>query len=85
MPLGEIIHKNRKWRPISHEKKTHLTKVCVTTTDLMVKFDGKTDLSDVICDEYSKSSGKTSKANFEKNQLKLKLPTQLRIFLQRSE
>ena len=36
--LGEITHKKKKWRPISHEKKTHLAKSCVKMTDLMVKF-----------------------------------------------
>ena len=53
----------KKLRPISHDKKTHLGKICVTMTDLMVKFYGKTELSDAICEEYSKSSCKTIKAN----------------------
>ena len=53
-------------RPISHEKKTHLGKICVTVTYLMVKFYEKTKLSDVICEGYSKSSGLTSKENLEK-------------------
>ena len=46
--------------PISHDKKTNLGKICVTMTDLMVTFDEKTELTDVICEECSKSSGKTS-------------------------
>ena len=60
-------HRNKKRRPLSHEKKTHLGKSCVTMTYLMVKFYEKTELSDVIREEFSKSNGKTSKSNFEKN------------------
>ena len=45
----------------------------------------KTELSYVICEECSNSSGKTSKANFEKKQSVLKPPMQLKIFLQISE
>ena len=63
----EITHKKKKWRPISHEKNTRLDKSCVTMTDFMVKIYEKTELSDVICEEFSKSSGLISKANFEKN------------------
>ena len=55
----------KKLRPISHEKKIHLGKSCVTMPDLMVRFDGKTELSDAICEECSKSSDKTSKGNSE--------------------
>ena len=43
-------HRKGKMRPISHEKKTHLGKNCVTMTDLMNKFYEKTELSDVICE-----------------------------------
>ena len=82
MPLGEISQKE-KLRPISHEKKTNLGKNCVTMTYLMVKFNEKTELSDVICGECSKSSGKTSKANFETKQSVLKPPMLLRIFTHR--
>ena len=57
-----------------------MAKSCVTMTDLMIK----TELSDFICEEFSKSSGKTSKANFEQKSV-IKSPMQLRIFLQRSE
>ena len=53
-------------RPISHEKKTHLGKSCVNMTYFMVIFHEKTELSDVICEECSKSTGFTSKVNFEK-------------------
>ena len=41
LPLREISHKKKKLRPISHEKKAHLAKSCVTMNDLMVKFDEK--------------------------------------------
>ena len=63
----EKYHKKKKLRPISHEKKTHLGKSCVTMTDLMVKFYENNQLSDFICEECSKSSGKTGKVNFEKD------------------
>ena len=66
-PLGEISHKDKKRIAIIHEKKTHLANNCVTMTYLMVKFDEMTELNDVICEECSKSSGKTSTYNFEKN------------------
>ena len=39
--LQEITHKNKIWRAISHEKKTHLAKSYVTMKDLMRKFDEK--------------------------------------------
>ena len=38
MPLGEMSQKENKLRPISHEKKTHLGKSCVTMTYFMVRF-----------------------------------------------
>ena len=85
MPLGENSQKGMFLRPISHEKKTHLVKSCVAMTDLMFKFYERTELSDVICEEFSKSSGKTSKSYSEKKLSILKTPMQLRIFLQRSE
>ena len=44
-------------RRISHEKKTHLGKICVTMKDLMNKFYEPNQLSDLICDECSKVSG----------------------------
>ena len=37
-PLEEISQKGKIIRPISHEKKTHLGKSCVTMTHLMDKF-----------------------------------------------
>ena len=54
-------------RSISHEKMTNLGKRCVIMTDLMDKFYETTELSDVICDECTKSSSTTRKSNFEKN------------------
>ena len=71
-------------RPISHEKKTNLGKSCVTMTDLMEKFNEKTELSDVLCEECSKSSGLISKANSEIKQSVLKSPMQLITSLQMS-
>ena len=53
--------------------------------ELMDKFYEKKELSDVICEECPKFSGKTSEANFLKYQSLLKPPMILRIFLQRSE
>ena len=53
-------------RQISHEKKIHLGKSCVTMTDLMDRFYLKTELSGVIYEELTKSSGTTSRTNFEK-------------------
>ena len=38
IPLREISHKEKKWRPIIPEKKTHLQRSCVTMTYLMVTF-----------------------------------------------
>ena len=63
----EKCHTKEKWRPISYDKNTNLGKICVTMTDLRVEFYEKIEESDVICEECSKLSGKTSKANFEKN------------------
>ena len=71
-------------RPISHYKMTYLAINCVTMNDSMDTFYGKTDLSDVTCEECSKLSGRISKANFEEHQSVLNPPMQLRIFLQRS-
>ena len=66
--LEEISQKEKRIRPISHERNTHLGKSCVTMTYLMDKFYEKTELIDVIYEECTKSSGTTSKTNFEKNQ-----------------
>ena len=82
--LEEISQKVKKMRPISHEKKTHLGKLCYHD-----RFDGqfflwKTELSDIICEEFSNSSGLICAENFGKKKSVLKSPIQLRISLQRS-
>ena len=64
--LGRNIKAREKMRKISHEKMTHLCKICVTMTDLMEDFYEATELSGVICDECTKSSSTTRKFNFEK-------------------
>ena len=53
---------------MSHDQMTHLAKNCVTMSKLMDELNKKTDLSDLICKELSKLSGKIIKANFEKHQ-----------------
>ena len=79
--IGRTIKLRGKLTPISHEENNHLGKSCVTMIDLMVTFYEKTELSDVICEECSKSICKTSKANFGTKQSVLKSPMQLIIFL----
>ena len=61
---------------------TNLGKSCVTMSDLMEFLNETTELSDVICDECTKSRSTTRKSNFEKKQTVLKSPMQLRISLQ---
>ena len=51
-------------RQISHEKKTHLEKSCMTMTAWMDKFYETNELSDVICDESSHASGTEQKIQF---------------------
>ena len=53
--------------------------------ELIDRFYEKTELSDAICEECSKLSGKSSRSNFEQHQSVLKPPMNLRIFLQRPE
>ena len=67
LPFEEISQKGRIMRPICHEKMTHLGKSCVTVKDLMDIFYEKSELSDVICEEFNLSSDTSSKTNFEKN------------------
>ena len=67
LPLEEISKEGKNTRKISHEKNTHLVKSCGTMTDLMDKSYETTELSDVICDNFTKSSLTTRKSNFEKN------------------
>ena len=58
LPLEKMSKKEKNARKISNEKKTHLGKSCVTMTDLMDKFYETIELSDVICDTCTNSSGK---------------------------
>ena len=64
---------------------THLTHHYVSMNELMDKFYEKADLNDVICEKYSKMDGKIGRVKFEKNQLVLNPPMQLRIFIPKSE
>ena len=50
LPLEKMSKKGKNTRKISHKKKTHLRKSCVTMTELMDKFYEMNELSDVICD-----------------------------------
>ena len=79
-----MSRQGKNTRKICHEKKTHLGKSCETMKDLMDKFYETIELSDVICDNCTKSSLTTRKSNFEKKKTVLKSPMQLRIYLQRS-
>ena len=51
LSLEQIFEYTKKFRRISHEKKTHLGNRCVTMKDLMSKFYETNELSYVICDE----------------------------------
>ena len=57
LPFGTNVKKGKNARKISHEKKTHLGKSCVTMTDLMDQFYETNELSDVICDTCTDASG----------------------------
>ena len=61
LPLEQISKKVKNTRKISHVKKTHLGKSCVTMTYSMDKFYETTELSDVICGNCTKSSRTTRK------------------------
>ena len=50
LSLDQNFEYGKNLRQISHEKKTHLGKSCVTMNDLMNKFYETNELSDVICD-----------------------------------
>ena len=79
--FGRNTKGREEMRKISHEKKTHLGKSCVTMKDFMDKFYETTELGDVICDNCTKSSIKTKKSNFEEKTV-LKSPMQLRTSIQ---
>ena len=57
LSLEQNFEYGKRLRQISHEKKTHLGKSCVTMTDLMDKFYETNELSDVICDTCTTASG----------------------------
>ena len=63
LPLEQISKKGKNARKISHEKNTHLGKSYVTMTYFMDKFYETNELSDVICDNCTKSSVTTKKYN----------------------
>ena len=56
LSLEHNFEYTKKFRLISHEKKTHLGKSCVTMTDLMNKFYETNELTDVICYECSNAA-----------------------------
>ena len=62
IPLVE--NSSKKMRPIRHDKTTHLDINCVTMNEFMDNIYGKTNLRNVICEEFSKLNGKSGKANF---------------------
>ena len=66
--LEKKIEYGKKLRQISHKKKTHLGKSCVTMKDLMNKFYETNELSDVIRDECSNASDIEQKSDFETKQ-----------------
>ena len=61
--LEQNFEYGKKLRQISHEKKTHLEKSCVTMKDLINKFDETNELSDVIWDTCTNARG-TEKIQF---------------------
>ena len=56
---------NTKKTPICHDKMTHFPQNYVTMKELLDKFNGKIEPSDVICENLNKINGKRSKAKFE--------------------
>ena len=73
LPLEKMSKKGKNMRKMSHKKKSHLGKSCVTMTDLMDKFYETNELSDVICDTCTKSTVTIKISNFEKKSV-LKAP-----------
>ena len=83
--IGRNITQRNKLRRISPEKRTHLGKSCVTTTDLVVTFYKKTELGDVILETISETHNNNNNNNNNKEVLKVQLsrrtglnPTQCR-------
>ena len=81
LSLEQIFEYTKKFRRISHEKKTHLGNSCVTMKYLMNKFYETNEFSDVIFDECSNVSGTEQGYNFETKQSVVSAPMQLRISL----
>ena len=65
MPLELITSNNKKFTPICHAKMKHLAHHCVTVNELMEFFCENTGLSDVICEKWSKFSGKINKESLK--------------------
>ena len=82
MSLEGITSNNKNFTLICHDKMKHTAYYCVTVNELMDNFYENTELSDIICEKCSKFSGKINKEKFEKHQLVLNPPMQIRIFLQ---
>ena len=57
LTLEQMSKKGKNARKISHEKKTHLGKICATMTDLMDQSYETNELSDVICNTCTNASG----------------------------
>ena len=53
---------------------------CETLQDIFDNHFKETDITDVICENYSNFNGKITKENFDKSQ-KIKTPIVLRIYL----
>ena len=81
LSLENKFEYTKKFRRISHEKKTHLGNSCVTMKDLMNTFYETNELSDVICEECSKVSGTEQRSNFESKQSVVSAPIKLQISL----
>ena len=62
-----ITSNYKKLTPICHDKLTHLAHHFVTMNELMDTFYENIDLSDVICENCSKISGKISNTKSEKS------------------
>ena len=63
--IGRNFIKKIKLTAISHDKMNHLANNCVTMNEWMNRFSEKTDLSETICEHWSKLCGKSSKANLK--------------------
>ena len=85
MSLEGITLNNKHFTLICNDKMKHMAYHCVTVNEFMDNFYENIELSDIICKKCSKFSGKINKEKFEKHQLVLNPPMQLRIFIPKSE